>query len=212
MKYLRPKGILEVQLKNANIGQDYWHVDFNNYRGPDHAKEKTITYLKKLDSFKEKGVGLLYMGPPGPGKTTLAMIAMKYLVRARWDVFTTSLGEIVEQIQRTWKQNSDIDEDAEGFLDRCRRADFLYIDDVGKEHRGQSGFVQTIFDNLIRYRVQHRLPTFLTTNLTKSELAGIYGESAISLLEGKALGVVVEGSDYRRTTLKDEHRAMMRRR
>lgn len=210
MNHLKPKGILEIQLREANIGQDYWHVDFSNYRGPDKAKRVTMNYLRKLDQFKDKGIGLLYLGPPGPGKTTMALIAMKYLVRARWSVYCTSLGEIVENIQRTWRSNDHDDLDSRDFLERCRRADFLFIDDVGKEHRGQSGFVQTVFDNLIRYRVQHRLPTFLTTNLTKSELEGIYGESVMSLIEGKSIGVVVEGSDYRKTTLKDDAKRILR--
>lgn len=202
---IKPKGLVEAQLVHAGIGQDYYHVDFPNYQGPDKAKKATIRYLKELEVMKQKGIGLMYVGPPGPGKTTAAMICMKYLVRANWTVFCTSLGEIVEQIQKSWGDKGD-DRDSEEFLNRCRRADFLYIDDVGKEHRGQSGFVPTVFDNLIRYRVQHRLPTFLSTNLTQTELEGNYGEAVMSLIEGKVLPITVLGDDYRRTVQKQENR------
>lgn len=201
-----PKGIYELQLVKANIGEDYWECDFSNFKGPKEAKEVSIKYLKSLASMKQEGLGILYGGPPGPGKTTLAMIVMKYLVRANWNVVCTSLGEIVEMIQKSWKSD---DKDTEDFITHARRADFLFIDDVGKEHRGQSGFVQTVFDNLIRYRVQHRLPTFITTNLTRGELHGLYGDSLISLLEGKMLTCVVNGADYRRTSLKDRNRKLM---
>lgn len=204
---LRPKGITEAHLRVSNIGQDYWECDFVNYMGPDGPKDITIEYLKKLDKMKESGLGLMYVGPNGPGKTTLAMIAMKYLARAGWTVYATSLGEIVERIQKSWN-----DKDAMGgqdILATYRGADFLFIDDVGKEHRGQSGFVQTVFDNLIRYRVQHRLPIFLTTNYTKSELAGTYGESVMSLLEGKIYPVEVSGRDFRRTELKKHLRTTL---
>lgn len=196
---IRPKGLLALQLKDANIGEDYWEVDFFNYEGPDDAKKKTQKYLTNLPQMKDKGVGILYAGPPGPGKTTLAMITLKYLLRARWDVYATSLGELVEQIQRGWKSTNG---DDGGIKARCQQAHFLLLDDVGKEHRGGSGFVQTIFDNLIRYRAQHRLPTLLTTNYTKSELKGTYGDSAMSLLEGKLYPVTVTGSDYRVSQLK----------
>lgn len=197
---IRPKNLPKTKLIEANIGQDYWEVDFTNFKGPKGAKDVSIKYLKNLAEMKEKGIGLLYVGPNGPGKTTLAMIMMKYLARANWSVYTTSLGEIVEQIQRSWK--SETGEDGSSPIVRSRTADFLFIDDVGKEHRGGTGFVQTIFDNLIRQRVQHRNPTFLTTNFTKSELQGTYGESVMSLLEGKLIPVTVDGEDYRRTELK----------
>lgn len=202
---LKPNGITKAHLERANIGQDYWEQDFSNFKGPDKARKAAITYLQRLEDMKDQGVGMLFVGPNGPGKTTLMMIIAKYLSRARWDVFCTSLGEIVADIQRGFKSGSEHQgDDQEGLQTRAKTANFLFIDDVGKEHRGQSGFVSTVFDNLIRFRVQHRLPTFLTTNYTKSELEGTYGESVMSLLEGKLLAVVVDGSDYRRTELKQK--------
>lgn len=196
---MKPNGITVTHLKESNIPEDYWGVDFSNYQGPVKAKDLTVTYLKQLANMKEQGIGIMYAGPPGPGKTTLAMITMKYLARANWSVYCTSLGEIVEHIQKSWKSD---DKETEGFLSTCRTRDFLLIDDVGKEHRGQSGFVQTVFDNLIRHRTQHRQPTFLTTNLTPSELEGVYGEAVMSLLQGKITSVPVLGDDHRKVVQK----------
>lgn len=199
-----PQGITKAGLNKAGIPEDYWPCDFNNYQGPDKAKKATIKYLRELPVMKDAGLGILYAGDYGRGKTTLAMIAMKYLARANWQVYCTSLGEIVEDIQRGFRDRvGSTNEPASGSVQAsARAATFLFIDDVGKEHRGQSGFVTTVFDNLIRHRVQHRLPTFITTNYTKSELSGTYGESVISLLEGKLLVVTVDGRDFRRTELK----------
>lgn len=190
----------------ANIPEDYWECDFTNYQGPDDARRKTVKYLSQLGSMMDQGIGILYVGSYGPGKTTLGMIAMKYLVRARWDVHCTSLGEIIEKIQRSWK--NDTGEEGE-FLSKCRGRTFLFIDDLGKEHRGQSGFNERVFDNLIRHRIQHRLPTFLTSNLTKEEIRSGYGESVISLLEGKLIPVTVNGEDHRRTVQKKEARSWL---
>lgn len=202
---LMPKKITVVELRRANIGEDYWGVDFSNYSGPETALKRTVKYLKDLPDMKEQGLGILYAGPHGSGKTTLAMITMKYLIRAHWNVYCTSLGEIVERIQASWNQPKDDDWGGD-FIQRCRNADFLFIDDVGKEHRGASGFVQTVFDNLIRFRMQHRLPTFLTTNHTKDELEATYGASIISLLEGKTVPVTVNGEDHRRTVQRSKTR------
>lgn len=201
---IRPVGLTKTHLRLANIPEDYWDCDFCNYQGPELPRNKSIQYLSQLGVMTDKGIGLFYVGSYGPGKTTLAMIVMKYLVRARWDVYCTSLGEIVETIQRSWKNDEEFD-----LIGKARRTTFLFIDDVGKEHKGQSGFVERVFDNLIRHRVQHRLPTFLTSNFTKSELEAGYGESAISLLEGKLIPLTVNGDDHRRTVQKKETRSAL---
>lgn len=203
---IKPKGLTETQLIAAGIGQDYWECDFDKYDGPMEAMLVAVKYLRSLDQVKSEGVGLLFGGPPGPGKTTLALIMAKYLIRSRWNVYCTSLGEIVEAIKKGWEEG----EESNDLLHSCRSADFLFIDDLGKEHRGATGFVQTVFDNLIRFRIQHRLPTFITTNLTKAEIERTYGDSVISLLEGKLFPVVVNGKDYRRTELKQNVKALLK--
>ena len=196
---LAPKGIARAHLDRANIGEDYWACDFNNYLGPSSAADLAKTYLRRLDEMKSQGIGLLFAGPPGPGKTTLAAIVLKYLARANWTCYMISLGDIVEHIQRGW---SDKDEDSYELLDRAKKAHFLLIDDIGKEHAGPTGFSATVFDNLIRYRTQHRLPTILTTNLTEREIRNRYGDAFVSLIRGKCKVVEVDDQDVRTTTLK----------
>jgi DNA replication protein DnaC len=202
MVELRPKGITKAHLRASNIPEDYWECDFSNYLGPPNAKSAAKTYLKQLASMKESGTGILFGGPPGPGKTTIAAIVMKYLARAGWSVWMTSLGEIVENIQRGW--DKDADEVHSQFIEKCRTVDFLLIDDLGKEHSGATGFSGTIFDNLVRYRVQHRLPTFLTTNLNRTGIRQRYGDALISLVEGKCAVIAVNAADVREVYLKPE--------
>lgn len=196
---LKPRGVTRAHLKQSNIGEDYWVCDFQNYIGPMSAKGVAKKYLKDLENMKEEGYGILFGGPPGPGKTTIAVIILKYLLRAGWTVWMTSLGEIVESIQTSWDKNEHSD-----FLEKCREVDFLLIDDVGKEHKGPSGFSATVFDNLIRHRVQHRMPIFLTTNLDRRTIRSRYGESLLSLIEGKCYITVIDDDDVRQTVLKPQ--------
>ena len=112
----------------------------------------------------------------------------------------TSLSEIVENIQRSWNMPGGDD----AFLQTCRSVDFLLIDDLGREHAGPTGFSATIFDNLIRYRTQHRLPTLFTTNLKQREIRERYGDALLSLVEGRCVVAIVNGDDVRRTVLKKE--------
>lgn len=198
---LKPSGITRAHLIASNIPEDYWECDFSNYLGPKDAKDSSKTYLKNLGSMKEEGVGLVFGGPPGPGKTTIAAIIFKYLARAGWKCWMTSLGEIVETIQRSWNGS---DENSSNFLEKCRTVDFLLIDDLGKEHSGPTGFSSTVFDNLIRYRIQHRLPTFLTTNLNRTGIKSRYGDALLSLVEGKCAIVTVNAADVRQVYQKPD--------
>lgn len=201
MARIKPKGLVEAQLIDANIGREYWRYNFATYQGSKEVRRASVKYLENLDKMYEEGIGILYAGPNGTGKTTAAMIVLKYLIKGGWDVYATSLGEIVENIQRSWKDNNEY---LETHRERCRESTFLLIDDFGAEHSGSSGFVQTVFENLLRYRVQHSFPTFITTNLTKERLEGRYGESSMSLLEGKLVAVVANGEDVRKKKLKKE--------
>lgn len=194
---LKPTGITKAHLAESNIGEDYWDLDFSNYIGPTSTKDVAKKYLKSLDSMKEQGTGILFGGPPGPGKTTIAVIILKYLARAGWTCWMTSLSEIVEEIQKSWKHDNET-----SFIGICRSARFLLIDDLGKEHVGPTGFSATVFDNLIRYRAQHRLPTFFTTNLTQGEIRKRYGAALLSLIEGHCYICVVDGEDVRKEVLK----------
>ena len=198
---LAPKQITRAHLLHANIGEDYWECDFSNFLGPESAATVAKTYLRRLEEMNEQGIGLVFAGPPGPGKTTLAVIVLKYLARANWTCYMTSLGEIVEHMKRGF---SDKSEDSNELLDRAKKAHFLLIDDIGKEHAGPTGFSATTFDNLIRHRTQHRLPTLLTTNLTEREIRNRYGDAFVSLIRGKCLVVEVDAEDVRTTKLKPE--------
>jgi DNA replication protein DnaC len=202
MQKLHPKGITKAHLQMANIPEDYWSCDFFNYLGPEEVAEASKKYLRTLAEKKGEGVGILFGGPPGPGKTTIAAVLLKYLVRAGWTCWMTSLGEIVENIQKSWNAEKGAHNDSAEFLQRCREADFLLIDDLGKEHAGPSGFSSTTFDNLIRYRIQHRLPTILTTNLNRQTIKNRYGDALLSLIEGKCTIITVTGADIRRSVQK----------
>lgn len=190
---IRPKGITTAHLTVSNIGEDYWEADFNNYGGPQDAAKLVWDYLGNLRHHNSRGTGFLLAGKVGVGKTTLMAIALKYLVKSNWSCYMTSLSELVEEIKRSWDDKS-----LTSNIDYYKHVHFLGLDDLGKEHQGPTGFSAVTFDNLLRYRVQHRHPTFFTTNLDRREIKSRYGDATLSLIEGKTKVIPMNGDDYRR--------------
>ena len=55
--------------------------------------------------------------------------------------------------------------DDKSLVERAREVDFLVLDDLGKEHTGESGYTERLFENLFRGRSASKRVTVVTTNL-----------------------------------------------
>lgn len=152
--------------------------------------------IVKAEGSELCGVGLLLVGKPGSGKTTLATTVLQEVgIRAKlsaWvsreipslPLYFTTYPDALMLAQKSY----DRDEDA-GFLvdrlfGRARNSDddvrILVLDDLGKEHRTASGWSENWFDHLLRARFDRGLPTIVTTNIPISDWGRIYGEPMAS--------------------------------
>lgn len=78
-------------------------------------------------------------------------------------------------------------------------ADFLLLDDVGREHESASGWSDDKVFNLLRFRHNRCLPTILTTNVPIEQLEERYTEGMRSFLQEATVIIPMEGEDYRWT-------------
>jgi DNA replication protein DnaC len=123
------------------------------------AAERYVDEFVQDGGFRQSG--LLFVGPPGAGKTHLAAgvlrgLVERYRVRGRFVEFTT----LIHQIQATF--DSDSPESKRQVLDPLADAELLVLDELGAQQ--PTPWVRDILYLIINTRYTRRLPTLFTTN------------------------------------------------
>lgn len=111
--------------------------------------------------------GLLFVGPPGVGKTHLAVgvlveLIERYRVRGRFAEFTS----LIHQIQATFDPGSP--ESKREVLDPLMSAELLVLDELGAQQ--PTPWVRDILYLIINHRYTRQLPTIFTTNYLLDEM------------------------------------------
>lgn len=178
----------------AGIGVTYQRLDWEDYEGPDKTLTAVSKYLDRHEQFLKRGMGMYFSGSYGTGKTMLANLVLKELVKFGYSCWATTFSQTVEMFTAGW---GDKVEQAY-FQQKFINSQVLLLDDVGKEMTGtRLKLAETTFDAILRQRVQSGRATLLTTNLTPVDLESSYGAAALSLVREKSLELVFDGNDYR---------------
>src|SRR3984957_18382482 len=129
----RPQLVARAKARSlsAVIPRRYRDVSFD--RPPVTDIEPTIVaatrrYANAIEGHLDAGRGLWFMGPPGTGKTTLAMLVSKAALKAGRSVAIYSLPRLLNEIRDSYHVHG-----ASGLLDLLIAIDLLHIDDVGAE-------------------------------------------------------------------------------
>jgi len=157
------------------------------------------------------GKGLLLVGEPGHGKTTLALSVIqamlrdypleafcvaenRSLIKPCYFITFNSLIELKGELI-----SGGTDEQERLFLgihgecpDDAYNIRALIIDDVGKEHNSGSGWQKTMLHHVLRTRFNLGLPTIVTTNLPVDAWESVYGSATGSFIHEAFVTIELE--------------------
>ena len=149
-------------LGDARIPRRYQHCDFDNYVAYNEQLTKAQQYARRLaENFPVVDKGLFLQGPPGVGKTHLAVAVLRQAIQTRgarglfYD--TRDLLKVIRSTYDPVNRTAEMD-----VLRPVMEADLLVLDDLGAEKTSE--WVEETLNLIVNARYSEKRTTLFTSN------------------------------------------------
>jgi DNA replication protein DnaC len=149
-------------LGDARIPRRYQHCDFANYTAYNEQLTKALQHAVRLaESFPVTDKGLFFQGPPGVGKTHLAVAVLRQVIATRgarglfYD--TRDLLRVIRSTYDPVNRTQEMD-----VLRPVIDCDLLVLDDLGAEKTSE--WVEETLNLIVNSRYSERRTTVFTSN------------------------------------------------
>lgn len=170
--------VAETEAKNfelrSQIPQNYRRATFETFYLPKDnptAQRSLADVMLAVSAYarnfpKNDKPGLLLVGPPGTGKTHLAVSALQALLARGHEGIFFDYQNLLEQIRAGY--NEKIGTSNREAYRTALETEVLLLDDLGA-HR-VTDWVEDTVTSIVTYRCNHRLPLIATTNLADADI------------------------------------------
>lgn len=174
------------------------------FENDDHANPKVSkvakSYVENFPLMLKEGMGLMFHGNVGSGKTYIAACIANALIDQGYPCMVTNFARLINTISGMY-------EGKQQYIDGLNKFDLLVIDDLAAERDTEymNETVQNIIDN--RYRCGK--PLIVTTNLKAKEFQNptdVKKERTYSRLRKLCIPVKVIGADRRKKQLENNYK------
>lgn len=194
---------VEKLFRQSRMGERFKTRTFENFKVNESnrkAYDASKKYADKFDSYRKEGVGLIYTGSYGTGKTHLAAAIAIQLMKNGMPVIFGTLISLLGKLKETYNGNGD----EAKVLELYRNVDLLVVDDLGKE-RPTEWVLEKLY-SIINERYENNRPVVITSNYNNETLTERLkvkqntetAEAIVSRLYEMCRGVCLNGEDYRK--------------
>ena len=197
VRLARERDVLEERLERSCLPKRFVGKTFESFLCSYPTQERVLHlamgYVRDFGWNASRGLGLIFLGGVGTGKSHLAAAILQAVMRTHQGLYVT-VADVVRMVRGTWRRDSGCSEAQ--MIGKLVGVDLLVIDEVGKQY-GTEGEEHILFDVLDgRYREMR--PTILLGNVTAAELPLYVGERAADRLRETNTAVVFDWGSYRR--------------
>lgn len=194
---MRKKGLTIGHLKLMNIGKMYWKATRAGLY--EQQKDAVQNYFDHFLEYYHEGIGIYLWGQNGFGKSSAAAVLCKWV----WGEYS------IPSYFITSFQLRDVFTGKDGYIDpddwncdiliseRIKEVKFLVIDDIGKDYRSDSGYIESCLGGLIQARRRSLKVTCYTSNINPAKLHQVYNQSISGIIKECTIPLEIKGEDIR---------------
>lgn len=197
---------IERMIAESKLGERFRIRTFENFIVNDknrYAYETAKKYAAEFEKHKKDGLGLIFVGSYGTGKTHLAAAICHELIKQNYQPIFGTMITLLEKIKATYGDEY-AKENEEQVIDKYTRCDLLVIDDLGKERPTEWAIEKLYY--IINTRYERNLPIVITTNYSIEKLINRLtvkdnvetAEAIVSRLYEMCVGIQMEWEDFRK--------------
>lgn len=157
---------------------------------PANVRTPLQRYIEDIDRWIAQGVGFLIQGATRAGKTGSAAILAKAAVSRGKSAYFTRVSELRDAIKFETPFSEDVT-----IWNRCRRVDFLVLDNLLAEDATLPYFNATALSDLVTFRGERRRATVVTTSLSSAALRSAFG-TFVSSTSSYLVPLGIDGAQF----------------
>lgn len=204
---LSPSEEIERSKHIALFGKRFADVTIDNYIAENEKQEEIKNlcrkYVADIEKFYKKGIGILFVGRTGTGKSHLAYSILKEAMSKGYRCDVKKFIEIAREIKDSWNNRNTSESE---IIRSYSKHDFFLIEEIGVQYNTPNEKV--ILYDIIEQRYVRQVPTLLTSNLSPQKLQehlDFDGEARVwSRIKGSSLIKYFDWEDYRNDFLRQK--------